>query len=63
MTTALITLGQALLGGIPKIIDAIKAGKNADDIKLSDFISNDAVDTVKRAIGKAESFEGRFRDE
>ena len=62
MTTALITLGQALLGGIPKIIEAIKAGKNPEDIKLSDVISNDAVETVKRAIGKAESFEDKFED-
>jgi len=61
MTTALIALGQALIGGIPKIIAAIKAGKKYEDIKLSDFVSSDAVEAVKRAIGKAESFEDKFK--
>ena len=62
MTKALVALGQALIGGIPKLIEAIKAGKNPDDIKLSDFISTDAVKTVQEAIDEASDFKDKFRD-
>ena len=61
-TAALVTLGTALIQGIPKLIEAIKAGKKWEDIKLSDFISKDAVETVQKAIDKAESFEDKFGD-
>ena len=61
MTEALVTLGQALIGGIPRLIEAIKSGKNPEDIRLSDFVSKDAVDAVKRAIVKSKSFEDKFR--
>lgn len=62
MTTALVALGQALIGGIPRLIEAIEAGKKWEDIKLSDFVSRDAVETVEKAIKKAKAFKDKFPD-
>ncbi len=58
-----VAIGTALLEGIPKLIAAIKAGRNPEDIKLSEFISTDAVDKIKGAINKAQDFKDRFPDD
>ncbi len=61
MIETITTIISALTTGIPKLIDAIKAGRNPADIKLGEFISEDAVDTIDKAIKKAESFESKFK--
>lgn len=49
-------LGEALVAGVPKIVDAVKAGKDPGDIKLSDFVSRDALDGVREANKRASDF-------
>ena len=48
---AIIALVTGIAEGIPRAIKlvraAIKAGKDPGDIKLSDFVSTDALDKVK----------------
>ena len=55
-----VKLASALIEGIPNIIKAIKAGRNPNDIKLSEVISTDAIATVQEAIDTAKSFEDQF---
>ncbi len=54
--TVIIAIAQALIGGIPKLIEAIKAGRNPGDIKLEDFISHDALAKIKAANKKADDY-------
>jgi hypothetical protein len=49
-------LGEALVAGVPKIINAVKGGKDPGDIKLSDFVSRDALDEVREANKRASNF-------
>lgn len=62
MTTTIVAIATALVQGIPKLIEAIKAGRNAAEIKLGDFISTDALDTMDRAIARSEAAEAKYRD-
>jgi len=59
----IITVVKALVDGVPRLIEAIKAGRNPEDIKLGDFISTDAVNTIKGAIKEAQDFKNRFPDD
>ena len=60
MIETISTVAGILITGIPKLIDAIKAGKDPSSIKLGDFISSDAIKTIDGAIAKAKSFEDKF---
>jgi len=51
-----IAIAQALISGIPKLVDAIKAGKDPKDIKLGDFMSSDALEKIRGANKKADDF-------
>lgn len=62
MTETIVTIATALVQGIPRLIEAIKAGRKASDIKLSDFISTDALNTVDNAIARSRAAEDRFSD-
>jgi len=55
-TAAIVALIQALVAGVPKIIEAIKAKRDIKDIKLGEFISDDALDKIKAANQKADDF-------
>jgi hypothetical protein len=48
---AIIALVQGVASGLPALIKAVKAaiaaGKDPGDVKLSDFMSSDALDKVK----------------
>jgi hypothetical protein len=55
-TTAIISLISALVAGVPKIIEAIKAGRDPGDIKLKDFLSSDALDKVRAANKRADDY-------
>jgi hypothetical protein len=56
MSPGIIALLQAIIGGIPRLIEAIKAGRDPGSIKLEDFISQDALDKVKAANQRAEDY-------
>ena len=62
MTQTIVAIATALVQGIPKLIEAIKAGRHAGDIMLSDFISTDALETMDRAIARSETAESKYRD-
>lgn len=51
-----IEIAQALISGIPKLIEAIKAGRDPKDVKLGDFMSTDALETIRKANKKADDF-------
>lgn len=52
-TVAIIT---AIVGGVPKLIEMIRAGADPSQIKLSDFISTDALAKLEKAKTDAEDF-------
>ena len=54
--TIFIMIAQTLIQGIPKLIEAIKAGRNPGDIKLEEFISYDALVKIKAANKKADDY-------
>jgi hypothetical protein len=56
MQTAIIAIIQALISGVPKLIEAIKAGRDPKDVKLGEFISNDALETIRSANKRADDF-------
>ena len=56
MSPGIIALLQAIIGGIPRLIEAIKAARDPGSIKLEDFISQDALDKVKAANERADDY-------
>lgn len=56
MQAAIIAIIQALVAGVPKLIEAIKAGKDPKDIKLGEFVSDDALQTIRDANDRAKQF-------
>jgi len=56
MNPGIIALLQAIIGGIPALIEALKAGRDPGSIKLEEFISQDALDRVKAANAKADDY-------
>ena len=55
MDTA-IKLGVMLIEAIPKIIKAIKSGKDPSEIKLGDVVSRDALAKLKSIKSDADDF-------
>ncbi len=51
-----ITIAQALISGVPKIIEAIKAGRDPKDLKLEDFISTDALESIRATNKKVDDY-------
>lgn len=61
MTAAqILALIQGVAEGIPRLIkrvrEAIKAGRNPGDVKLSDFVSTDALGRVKDTNADIDSY-------
>lgn len=54
--TVAIAIAQALIGGIPKIIELIRKGRDPGSIKLSEVISTDALAVLKKAKQDATDF-------
>jgi hypothetical protein len=52
----IITIGQALIGAIPRIVDLVRAGRDPGSLKLDELISDDALAVLKRARDKAKAF-------
>ncbi len=55
-TTAVVALIQAIVSGVPRLIELIKQGKDVSDVKLGDFISTDALTKIQAANKKADDF-------
>lgn len=51
-----IALGQLLIGAIPKIVAAIRAGRDPKDIKLGDVVSHAALERLKAVDKKVDDF-------
>lgn len=51
-----IALTQALISGIPKLVKAIREGRNIDEMKVGEFVSKDALAKVKAANAKADDY-------
>lgn len=47
---------EALAEGIPKLVEAVKAGRDLSDVKVGEFISTDALEKVKKANAVADDY-------
>lgn len=55
-TAAIVAIIQAIVSGVPKLIELIKQGRNPGDVKLDEFVSTDALDKIRAANKKADDF-------
>jgi hypothetical protein len=55
-TAAIVAIIQALVSGVPKLIEMIKAGKDPKNVNLGDFVSTDALDKIRAANKKADDY-------
>jgi hypothetical protein len=53
---AVIALIQALINGVPRLIEAIKKGRNLADVRVGEFVSKDALEKVKQANERADDY-------
>lgn len=53
---AVLAFAQAVIAGIPKLIELIKAGRKLSEIELGEFISTDAIAVLEDAKAEAEDF-------
>lgn len=51
-----IAIAQALIAGIPKIVELVNKGRDPGSIKLDEVISTDALAKLKTAKAEAEDF-------
>lgn len=54
--SAIVSFITALVAGVPKIIEAIKAGRDPANIKLGEFVSKDALEKVKAANADVDNY-------
>lgn len=47
---------KALIEGVPKLVEAIKAGRDLSTVKVGDFVSTDALAKVKEANDIADDY-------
>jgi hypothetical protein len=52
----IIAIAQALISGIPKIIEAIKKGRDIKDMRIEEYVSHDALQKIKDANKKAQDY-------
>ena len=52
----IIALVQGLVSGLPKLIAAIRAGRDISSLQLGEFISEDALAAVNAASVRADDF-------
>ena len=53
---AIFQLVQGIASGLPRLVAAVKAGKNLDEIRIDEFISADALEVIRVANEKADDF-------
>jgi len=51
-----IAIAQALVAGVPRIIELVRAGRDPGGIKLDEVISTDALDKLRSAKTRADDF-------
>ena len=56
MQTAIIAIIQALIAGVPKLIELAKSGRDPKDVKLGEFISSDALETIRDTNKRVDDF-------
>jgi hypothetical protein len=52
----IIALVQALINGVPRLIEAIKKVRNLADVRVGEFVSKDALEKVKQANSRADDY-------
>jgi hypothetical protein len=53
---AIISIIQAIIAGVPKLIELIKQGRDPGGVKLDEFISTDALEKIRQANKKAQDY-------
>ncbi len=51
-----VTIAEALVGSIPRIIELVQSGRNPADISLTDLLSSDALAKLEEARSQAEEY-------
>jgi len=52
----IIAIIQALIAGVPRMIELIKAGRDPGSIRLAEVISTDALEQLRSARSTAQDF-------
>lgn len=55
-TSAIVAIIQAIVAGVPKLIELIKQGRDPGDVKLDEFVSMDALEKIREANKKAKNY-------
>jgi len=56
-TAAIVAIIQAIVSGVPRLIEIIKEGKrDPGDVKLDEFVSTDALEKIRAANKKAAGY-------
>jgi len=53
---AVLAFAKAVIDGIPKLIELIKAGRKLSDVKIGEFVSTDAIAKLEGAKAEADDF-------
>lgn len=56
MSQAILELIVAIVSGIPRLVQAVKDGRDPSQIKLGEFVSTDALEKVRAATARADDF-------
>lgn len=54
--TAIVAIIQAIVAGVPKLIELIKQGRDPANVKLDEFVSTDALNKIRAANKKADDY-------
>ncbi len=52
----ILAIVQAIAAGIPEIVRLVREGRRIEDIRLSDFVSSDALSKIRQANEAAAEF-------
>lgn len=55
-TAAIVAIIQAIVSGVPRLIEIIKQGRDPGDVKLDEFVSTDSLAKIRAANKKADDY-------
>lgn len=56
MIEEIVELIAAIVSGIPRLVQAVRDGRDPSEIRLGDFVSEDALEKVRAATARADDF-------
>lgn len=55
-TGAIVAIIQAIVSGVPRLVEIINQGRDPKDVKLDEFVSTDALDKIRAANKRADDY-------